>query len=107
MDGVTIGHGAIIHGGIIGENCLIGMNSVVMDDVVMGDECIVGACGQSIASLIAKSGVLTSSRIEQSLIAYCCTIVTCLAVIQSISAYRYITAASGVLPQRKAAHCCI
>ena len=41
--GVHIGHGAIIHGGIIGENCLIGMNSVVMDDVVMGDECIIGA----------------------------------------------------------------
>ncbi|MGB0887886.1 MAG: DapH/DapD/GlmU-related protein [Vicingaceae bacterium] len=38
-----IGHGAIIHGGIIGENCLVGMNSVVMDDVVMGDECIIGA----------------------------------------------------------------
>ena len=38
-----IGHGAIIHGGIIGQNCLIGMNSVVMDDVVLGDECIVGA----------------------------------------------------------------
>ena len=41
--GAHIGHGAIIHGGIIGENCLVGMNSVVMDDVVMGDECIVGA----------------------------------------------------------------
>jgi carbonic anhydrase/acetyltransferase-like protein (isoleucine patch superfamily) len=41
--GAHIGHGAIIHGGIIGENCLIGMNSVVMDDVKMGDECIVGA----------------------------------------------------------------
>lgn len=41
--GAHIGHGAIIHGGIIGENCLIGMNSVVMDDVEMGDECIVGA----------------------------------------------------------------
>ena len=38
-----IGHGAIIHGGIIGENCLVGMNSVVMDDVVMEEECIVGA----------------------------------------------------------------
>ncbi|MCB9360158.1 MAG: gamma carbonic anhydrase family protein [Flavobacteriales bacterium] len=41
--GAHIGHGAIIHGGIIGENCLIGMNSVVMDDVVMGEESIVGA----------------------------------------------------------------
>ena len=41
--GAHIGHGAIIHGGTIGENCLIGMNSVIMDDVVMEDECIVGA----------------------------------------------------------------
>ena len=38
-----IGHGAIIHGGTIGRNCLIGMNSVIMDDVILGDECIVGA----------------------------------------------------------------
>jgi phenylacetic acid degradation protein len=38
-----IGHGAIIHGGIIGENCLIGMNAVVMDDVEIPAECIVGA----------------------------------------------------------------
>ncbi|MCX7728900.1 MAG: gamma carbonic anhydrase family protein [Bacteroidia bacterium] len=38
-----IGHGAIIHGGIIGKNSLIGMNSVIMDNVEIGDECIVGA----------------------------------------------------------------
>ena len=38
-----IGHGAIIHGGTIGRNCLIGMNSVIMDDVTIEDECIVGA----------------------------------------------------------------
>lgn len=38
-----IGHGAIIHGAEIGRNCLVGMNSVIMDDVVLGDECIVGA----------------------------------------------------------------
>lgn len=38
-----IGHGAIIHGADIGENCLIGMNSVIMDNVKLGDECIVGA----------------------------------------------------------------
>jgi len=38
-----IGHGAIIHGGIIGENTLIGMNSVIMDDSHIGKECIVGA----------------------------------------------------------------
>lgn len=38
-----IGHGAIVHGGTIGKNCLIGMNAVIMDDVEIGDECIVGA----------------------------------------------------------------
>lgn len=38
-----IGHGAVIHGATIGKNCLVGMNSVIMDDVELGDECIVGA----------------------------------------------------------------
>ena len=38
-----IGHGAIIHGASIGRNCLIGMNAVIMDNVQLGDECIVGA----------------------------------------------------------------
>jgi len=38
-----VGHGAIIHGATIGKNCLIGMNAVIMDDVELGDECIVGA----------------------------------------------------------------
>jgi phenylacetic acid degradation protein len=38
-----IGHGAIIHGASIGSNCLVGMNAVIMDEVELGDECIVGA----------------------------------------------------------------
>ena len=38
-----IGHGAIIHGATIGENSLVGMNAVVMDNVRIGKECIVGA----------------------------------------------------------------
>ncbi len=38
-----IGHGAVIHGATIGKNCLIGMNSVIMDNVVLEDECILGA----------------------------------------------------------------
>lgn len=42
-EGAHIGHGAIIHGATIGTNCLIGMNAVVMDNVQLGDECIVGA----------------------------------------------------------------
>jgi phenylacetic acid degradation protein len=38
-----IGHGAIIHGATIGKNCLVGMNAVIMDEVDLGDESIVGA----------------------------------------------------------------
>ena len=38
-----IGHGAIIHGAHIGENCMVGMNAVIMDDVELGKESIVGA----------------------------------------------------------------
>ncbi len=38
-----IGHGAVIHGATIGRNCLVGMNSVIMDNVQLADECIVGA----------------------------------------------------------------
>ena len=38
-----IGHGAIIHGATIGRNSLVGMNAVIMDNVKLGDECIVGA----------------------------------------------------------------
>lgn len=41
--GAHIGHGAVIHGAQIGANCLVGMNAVVMDNVKLGDGCIVGA----------------------------------------------------------------
>lgn len=38
-----IGHGAIVHGASVGENCLIGMHAVLMDDAIIGKESIVGA----------------------------------------------------------------
>lgn len=41
--GAHVGHGAIIHGAVLQENCLIGMNAVVMDDAEVGAESIVGA----------------------------------------------------------------
>ena len=30
-EGAHVGHGAIVHGATIGRNCLIGMNSVIID----------------------------------------------------------------------------
>jgi carbonic anhydrase/acetyltransferase-like protein (isoleucine patch superfamily) len=38
-----IGHGAILHGCIIGEDTLVGMNAVVMDQANIGPESIVAA----------------------------------------------------------------
>ncbi|MBK6620442.1 MAG: transferase hexapeptide repeat family protein [Saprospirales bacterium] len=42
-EGAHIGHGAIIHGATIGRNCMVGMNSVVMDHAEIGDGSILGA----------------------------------------------------------------
>lgn len=41
--GAHIGHGAVVHGATIGPNCLVGMNAVLMDEVELGEGCIVGA----------------------------------------------------------------
>ena len=38
-----IGHGAVLHGCVIGRNVLVGMNAVVMDEVVVGANSIIGA----------------------------------------------------------------
>lgn len=43
MEGAHIGHGAIIHGATIGKNVLVGMNTVIMDEVEVGEGCIIGA----------------------------------------------------------------
>ncbi len=32
------GHGAILHGCVIGRDALVGMNSVIMDGAVIGEE---------------------------------------------------------------------
>ncbi|BDR99215.1 carnitine operon protein CaiE [Proteus mirabilis] len=38
-----IGHGAILHSCIIGRDSLVGMNSVIMDGAIIGEESIVAA----------------------------------------------------------------
>lgn len=42
-DHVTIGHSVILHGCQIGNDCLVGMGSIVMDDVLIPDRVMVGA----------------------------------------------------------------
>ena len=72
-----IGHGAIIHGATIGKNCLIGMNSVIMDNVELGDESIVGAlsfikAGEKIAarSLVVGNPAKIINQVSDEMISW-------------------------------------
>lgn len=40
---VTVGHMAMLHGCVIGDNCLIGIGSVILDRVKVGNNCLIGA----------------------------------------------------------------
>lgn len=42
-EGVTVGHGAVIHGASVGANTLVGIRSVLLDGVVVGEDCLVAA----------------------------------------------------------------
>lgn len=55
---VTIGHNAVIHGCKIGNNCLIGMGSIILNDAEIGDETIIGAGSLVTEGKKIPSGVL-------------------------------------------------
>lgn len=40
---VSVGHNAIVHGGIIGDNCLIGMGAIILDNAEVPAGCIIAA----------------------------------------------------------------
>ncbi len=54
--GCTIGHGAVVHGCVIGNNVLIGMGAVVLNGARIGDDCIVGAGSLVTGKLDAPAG---------------------------------------------------
>lgn len=54
-EGVTVGHSVILHGTEIGDQCLIGMGSILMDKSYIARKCVVGA-----GSLVTEN-----SRFEQ------------------------------------------
>ncbi len=41
--GVTVGHGAAVHGATVEDNVLVGMNAVVLDGAVIGKNSVIGA----------------------------------------------------------------
>jgi carbonic anhydrase/acetyltransferase-like protein (isoleucine patch superfamily) len=57
-DYVTIGHQAMLHGCTIGNEVLIGMAAIIMDDVVVQDQVMVGA-----GSLVSPGKVLESGHL--------------------------------------------
>jgi carbonic anhydrase/acetyltransferase-like protein (isoleucine patch superfamily) len=42
--GVTVGHQAMLHGCTIGDGSLIGIQAVVLNECVIGTNCLLGAC---------------------------------------------------------------
>ncbi len=43
-DNVLMTHGAVVHGGRVGNNVLIGVNAVLLEDAHVGNYCLIGAC---------------------------------------------------------------
>lgn len=57
-DYTTIGHNAIVHGCKVGDNCLIGMGSIILNGAVIGDNCIIGA-----GTLITEGMIIPSNSL--------------------------------------------
>lgn len=57
-DDVSVGHNVTIHGAKINNGALIGMGSVVMDDVVVGEGAIVAAGSVVLSKTIIEPGSL-------------------------------------------------
>jgi len=41
---VTVGHGAVVHGARVGDNCIVGIRAVLLNGSVVGENSVVGAC---------------------------------------------------------------
>jgi carbonic anhydrase/acetyltransferase-like protein (isoleucine patch superfamily) len=61
-DYVTIGHSVILHGCRIGSECLIGMGTIVMDDVVVPSRVMIGAGSLVSPGKTLESGFLYMGR---------------------------------------------
>jgi carbonic anhydrase/acetyltransferase-like protein (isoleucine patch superfamily) len=61
-DYVTVGHSVVLHGCRIGNECLIGMGSIVLDDVVISDRVMIGAGSLVTQGKILESGMLYMGR---------------------------------------------
>jgi len=56
--GCTVGHSAILHGCIVGDDCVIGMGAIVLNNAVIGNHCLVGAGAVVTSKMNAPEGSL-------------------------------------------------
>lgn len=61
-DYVTVGHSVIMHGATIGNDCLIGMGAILMDDVIVRNQVMVGAGSLVTPGKVLDSGYLYLGR---------------------------------------------
>jgi carbonic anhydrase/acetyltransferase-like protein (isoleucine patch superfamily) len=61
-DDVTIGHGVTLHGCDIGDRCLIGMGSILLDGVKVGDDCVIAAGTLLTPRMVIPPGSLVLGR---------------------------------------------
>ncbi|MDE2118797.1 MAG: gamma carbonic anhydrase family protein [Betaproteobacteria bacterium] len=61
-DYVTVGHSVILHGCTIGNECMIGMGSIIMDDAVIPDRVMIGAGSLVPPGKVLESGMLYVGR---------------------------------------------
>ena len=54
---VSVGHNAIVHGAIIGNDVLIGMGAVVMDNAVVPDGTVIAAGAVVLAGTVLEPGI--------------------------------------------------
>lgn len=57
-DYTTVGHNATVHGCTVGNNCLIGMGSIILNGAVIGDNCIIAA-----GTLITERAVIPANSL--------------------------------------------
>ena len=55
-DRVTVGHKAILHGCCVGDETLIGMGAIVLNDAVIGSHCIIGAGALVTQNMVIEDG---------------------------------------------------
>ena len=56
-DDVSIGHNAIVHGAKVGNNVIIGMGAILMDNAVIPDNTIIAAGALVLSNAILEPGV--------------------------------------------------